>query len=52
MVELDVVQACNKALVNKQTVTAVIVGGSSGIRENAVLSLASTQGNPVACGRI
>ncbi|KAK9489789.1 hypothetical protein V1508DRAFT_442376 [Lipomyces doorenjongii] len=52
MVELDVVQACNKTLVNKQNVTAAIVGGASGIGENAVLSLASTQGNPEACGRM
>ncbi|KAK9365293.1 hypothetical protein V1509DRAFT_633511 [Lipomyces kononenkoae] len=44
MVQLDVVQACNKALVNKQTVTAVFVGGTSGIGENAVRSLASTHG--------
>jgi len=44
MVQLDVVQACNNALVKKQSVTAVFVGGTSGIGEYAVRALASTHG--------
>lgn len=48
MVQLDVVRACNNALVKRQSVTAVFVGGTSGIGEYAVRALASTHGT---CGR-
>lgn len=44
MVQLDVVRACNNALVKKQSVTAVFVGGTSGIGEFALRALASTHG--------
>lgn len=44
MVDHNVVQSSNKALVSKQAVTAVFVGGTSGIGENAVRALASTHG--------
>lgn len=44
MVRLDVVRACDKALVKKQSVTAVFVGGTSGIGEYTLRALASTHG--------
>lgn len=44
MVQLDVVRACNDALVKKQSVTAVFVGGTSGIGEFSARSLASMHG--------
>ena len=42
MVKLEAVRASNKALVKKQFITAVFVGGTSGIGENAVRALSST----------
>jgi NAD(P)-dependent dehydrogenase (short-subunit alcohol dehydrogenase family) len=42
---LHVVRASNNALVKNQPVTAVFVGGTSGIGEYAVRSLASTHGS-------
>ncbi|KAJ8099520.1 putative oxidoreductase ENV9 [Lipomyces tetrasporus] len=44
MVHLDAVRACNKALVKRQSITAVFVGGTSGIGEYAARALASTHG--------
>jgi NAD(P)-dependent dehydrogenase (short-subunit alcohol dehydrogenase family) len=44
MVDLNVVQTCNKALVKKQLITAVFVGGTSGIEENSVRALAPVHG--------
>lgn len=44
MVNLDVVRACGNALVKKQSVTAVFVGGTSGIGEYSLRALASTHG--------
>ncbi|PCG90113.1 Hypothetical protein PENO1_100820 [Penicillium occitanis (nom. inval.)] len=41
MVQLDVVRACGEALVNKQSVTAVFVGGTSGIGEYSLRALAA-----------
>ncbi|KIW15899.1 hypothetical protein PV08_05949 [Exophiala spinifera] len=45
MVQLDVVRACNKALINKQPVTAVFVGGTSGIGEYSLRALAALHGS-------
>jgi NAD(P)-dependent dehydrogenase (short-subunit alcohol dehydrogenase family) len=45
MVQLDVIRACGNALVKKQPVTAVFVGGTSGIGEYALRALASTHGS-------
>jgi NAD(P)-dependent dehydrogenase (short-subunit alcohol dehydrogenase family) len=44
MVKLEPVRACNRALVKKQFITAVFVGGTSGIGENAVRALSSIHG--------
>ncbi|KAK9235145.1 putative oxidoreductase ENV9 [Lipomyces kononenkoae] len=44
MVQLDVVRACNNALVKRQAITAVFVGGTSGIGEYSLRALASTHG--------
>lgn len=44
MVKLNLVRASNKALVKKQPITAVFVGGTSGIGEYAVRALALTHG--------
>ncbi|KAK9427027.1 putative oxidoreductase ENV9 [Lipomyces doorenjongii] len=49
MVQLDVVRACNNALVKRQSVTGVFVGGTSGIGEYSVRALASTHGTS-GCG--
>lgn len=45
MVQMNIVRACNHALVSKQPITAVFVGGTSGIGEYAVRALASTHGS-------
>jgi NAD(P)-dependent dehydrogenase (short-subunit alcohol dehydrogenase family) len=44
MVKLEAVRACNRALVKKQFITAVFVGGTSGIGENAVRALSFIHG--------
>ena len=44
MVQLDVVRACGEALVNKQSVTAVFVGGTSGVGEYSLRALAALHG--------
>lgn len=44
MGELDVVRACGEALVNKQSVTAVFVGRTSGIGEYSLRALAALHG--------
>lgn len=44
MVQLDVVRACGEALVNNQSVTAVFVGGTSGIGEYSLRALAALHG--------
>ncbi|QGA21013.1 hypothetical protein EYB26_008723 [Talaromyces marneffei] len=45
MVQLDVVRACGKDLINKQSITAVFVGGTSGIGEYSLRALASVHGH-------
>ncbi|KAK4937626.1 hypothetical protein LTR10_021772 [Elasticomyces elasticus] len=44
MVQLDIVRSCDKALFQKQSITAVFVGGTSGIGEYSARALASTHG--------
>lgn len=44
MVQLDVVRACGEALINRQSVTAVFVGGTSGIGEYSLRALAALHG--------
>lgn len=45
MVHLDVVRACNTALLKSQPFVAVFFGGTAGIGECGVRSLASTHGS-------
>lgn len=45
MVQLDVVRACEKELINKQSITAVFVGGTSGIGEYSLRALAALHGS-------